>query len=51
LIGLLVESVPGDPNVGVRNHDSLEAGVIERLLLRTRDAPGAETPVPVERQD
>jgi len=51
LVGFVVEVVPGQMHVGVRNHDSLKGGVIEVGCVGAFDFAGMVAPTAIDGQD
>ena len=48
LVGLFVKAVPGEPHVGVRNHDALEVGIVEVAVVTARHNGLVEAPIAVD---
>src|SRR5882724_865408 len=51
LVRLIVEAVPGEADVGVRNDNAFEGGVVELAGVRAFDNGFVETPIAIDRKD
>ena len=51
LVFLFIEAVPFEPDVGMRNHNTIETGIVKILRVSSFGRIAAETPIAIHGED